>query len=460
VHQQLDLTAVALAAALGIALPICIIFMRQSVKLQRQQLIKDLEDIFHRVPPSQGEDQVIPSFEFVKFKYFLPSDPQARQYVTQDISTFVLLGSSIPLVVCLLILGYISISTMLSMAIREYLPGYFSFDRPIQPWHAALTVAYVGGYLFVIRDLLCSVENFDLGPARMLASALHVLFGATTAILITVGWMLLFPGVEVRIVNISILITAFAVGYVPELGIRSLLRASKLRLFKREDVHVFKSFKSTPLEIIDGIDSEIRSRLREFNIATVQHLATANPVMLFVETPYGVYQIFDWVSQAQLCSAVGPRAFVDLSRIGIRTIFGLERAVLDARISTAAFRHEIGRIIIHGLDAGGQKKIGLSPGDVHTAESDRTVTAFVEVAIDDLHVQRLRQIFNCVADRLGRVITRLRFTGRGKRKNWLELERQLNPASRSAPPVEVSRDNAGVANVSAFPKAESVQERR
>jgi len=41
------------AAALGILLPVCIIFMRQSVKFQRQQLIKDLEHIFHRKTQSE-----------------------------------------------------------------------------------------------------------------------------------------------------------------------------------------------------------------------------------------------------------------------------------------------------------------------------------------------------------------------------------------------------------------------
>ena len=65
------------AAAIGVLLPVCIIFMRQSVKLQRQQVIKDLEYIFHR-PHSEGRDQVIPSFEFVKFKYFMNSKTNIR----------------------------------------------------------------------------------------------------------------------------------------------------------------------------------------------------------------------------------------------------------------------------------------------------------------------------------------------------------------------------------------------
>jgi hypothetical protein len=241
-HQELDLTALLLAAALGIALPVCIIFMRQSVKVQRQQLIKDLEDIFYRVPVREGQDPVIPSFEFVKFKYFMETLPEGRLNDTQDIPTRVLLGASVPLIVCLLIVGYIAISTMLSGAIAEYLPGYFRFDRypvagrgELQTWNEALAIAYVGSYLFVVRDLLCSVENFDLGPARMLASTLHVLFGIATAVLITVGWTVLFPADTLQVAKIPIFIAAFAVGYIPELGLRSLLRASKLWLFKRED---------------------------------------------------------------------------------------------------------------------------------------------------------------------------------------------------------------------------------
>ena len=298
---------------------------------------------------------------------------------------------------------------MLSLAFQEDYFGHWKFISPLKAWNAAIIVAYIGAYLFIVRDLLCSVENFDLGPARLLAGALHVLFGIATAVLITVFWTSISGNYDLQLTNIPIFITAFAVGYVPELGIRTLLRASKLWLFKREDAHVYKVFKSTPLEIIDGIDSEIRSRLREFNITTVQHLATANPVMLFVETPYGIYQIFDWVAQAQLCCVVGSQGFTALGKFGIRTIFDLERAVLDSKISTPDMRDEIGRWIFPAVRTEGQPPVDLRIVNTSAPNRDRNVIGIVEVLIDDLHVQRLRQIYNCVTDRLGRENTRLKF---------------------------------------------------
>jgi hypothetical protein len=66
-REHLDITALAVAAILGILLPVCIIYMRQSIKFQRQQLIKDLEGNFQHKKPGKGRDQVIPSFEFVKY---------------------------------------------------------------------------------------------------------------------------------------------------------------------------------------------------------------------------------------------------------------------------------------------------------------------------------------------------------------------------------------------------------
>src|SRR5262249_40870266 len=153
------------------------------------------------------------------------------------------------------------------------------------------------------------------------------------------------------------------------------------------------------IEVIDGIDSEVRSRLSQSHIVSMQNLATANPIMLFVETPYGVYQIIDWVAQAQLCAVLGPKALMELWKLGIRTIFDLERAVFGT--SSLALRHEIGKIIVSGRKEEEQARLGLAAADQPSKQSDETVLALVEILVDDLHIQRLRQIVNRISERLG-----------------------------------------------------------
>jgi hypothetical protein len=418
---MLDWIVILLSAALSILLPVAIIYVRQTVKSQRQDVINDLAAIFEPGHGRAGREQIIPSFEFVKFKYSVPDDPNDpaderpvhKRRATapeRDFSKTMFVVASLPLMVVLFALGVVAFGALITLLTGELktlawvssFPTAFRMTESkvegLHPWLAMLTVAYIAGYLYIVRDLLRAIANFELSPMTLLMSSVHALFGVVTALIIA------SVASDVNVLGstfttAALLLAAFAVGFVPELGVRTLLRATKLRYFKSEDESVYNTFSATPVEVIDGIDTEVRSRLSLHNIVSVQNLATANPIMLFVETPYGVYQIIDWVAQAQLCSALGPKAVIEFWKLGIRTIFDLERALIGAS-STRALRHEVGKIVVLGRSPEERDRLGLGAASAPSEAADATVLALASIILDDLHIQRLRQIANRIAERL------------------------------------------------------------
>jgi hypothetical protein len=417
---MLDWVVILLSAALSVVLPVAIIYVRQTVKTQRQDVINDLAAIFEPEHGRPGREQIIPSFEFVKFKYSVaeapPLDhgngqPTGGKAVTpdRDFSKTMFVVSSIPLMAVLFALGVVAFGALLTLVMHDpktlkwvpNIPAFILNENKVDAldtWLAMLAVAYIASYLYNIRELLRAVANFELSPMTLLMSAIHVLFGVATALIIaSVAADVL--GVGGTVTTSALLLAAFAVGFVPELGVRTLLRATKLKMFKSVDDDVYKTFSVTPVEVIDGIDTEVCSRLSLHNIVSVQNLATANPIMLFVETPYGVYQIIDWVAQAQLCSALGPKAVIEFWKLGIRTIFDLERALIGAS-STRALRHEVGKIVVLARSPEERDRLGLAAASAPSEAADATVLALASIILDDLHIQRLRQIANRIAERL------------------------------------------------------------
>lgn len=415
-----DWIVILLSAALSIVLPVVIIYVRQTVKSQRRDVINDLAAIFEPKQRDAGREQIIPSFEFVKFKYSVPDNagvPSPEHAVVhrrttapdRDFSKTMFAVASIPLMAVLFALGVVAFGALVTLVMHDpktlkwvpNVPAFILKENKVDAldtWLAMLAVAYIASYLYNIRELLRAVANFELSPMTLLMSAIHVLFGVATAlILASVAADVL--GIGGAVTTSALLLAAFAVGFVPELGVRTLLRATKLKMFKTVDDDVYKTFSATPVEVIDGIDTEVCSRLSLHNIVSVQNLATANPIMLFVETPYGVYQIIDWVAQAQLCSALGPKAVIEFWKLGIRTIFDLERALIGAS-STRELRHEVGKIIVLGRSAEERERLGLGAASAPSDEADATVLALASIILDDLHIQRLRQIANRIAERL------------------------------------------------------------
>lgn len=158
-----------------------------------------------------------------------------------------------------------------------------------------------------------------------------------------------------------------------------------------------------PLDTILGIDSYMKFRLAEFEIEDVQNLATTNPIQLFVETPYGLYEVIDWVAQAQLILAVGTKKTGELRALNIRTVFDLEKAMDNAKL-----KEQVGGILakdylkpdmIAQSNTQDREVVGQNSSELNLNSVDY-VEAIVAIIRDDLHVKRLRQIWDVIRMRV------------------------------------------------------------
>ncbi|KPF65842.1 hypothetical protein IP69_16730 [Bosea sp. AAP35] len=312
-------------------------------------------------------------------------------------------------------------------------------------------VAFSGAFVYTLRLLLRAVAVFDLSPITFLRAFAHILLSMLLAVVI----YRVFPTGEEIIgfaagaadavrqvsgapsipatsppplgtdptlgVRSIWLIVAFALGFVPDAALQYVLQKSGFT-FKERYNELESHTKQVPLTIIDGIDSFIAFRLEEANIFDVQNLAAANPIMLHIESPYGIYQTIDWVAQAQLCTVTGPDRFLLLKTMNIRTIFDLERAVMphvpdppvppgSSPPPTAAddVILAIGEVLVQDSNRDKTMRDRMLLGQAISAGRNgaRAKPSVVETQhmvatmIDDLHVHRLRQIWKHIAEKLG-----------------------------------------------------------
>lgn len=385
----------------AVLVPFAFVVTRQSTKRHRQGIVEDLKLVFDR--STSGGDTIIPSFEFVKYKYSV--DRGRRRDGGRERPDFLLvhwLVSAIPFVLLCAALNAVTLAMVLHTAFRQPIGDAVPWLRgdaalPLFAW--VLLAAYAGATLFTLRSFRQAINNFDLSPFSLLGAFVNLGFSVLSAPLLIFGVFRLgaalgIPaGIDGPAAFPVVIVGAFTAGYFPDVAVRTILRWSQLRFYKRENTSLFEAFKSTPLEVIDGIDSEIRSRLEDYHIGTVQNLAAANPLMLFVETPYGVYQIMDWVAQAQLCASVGPIALETLWNLGVRTIFDLERILLDPACRDDGLIAAVGAILWQEPFAG--------PSGRPATPNLCTLKANIRFRLENPHVHRLRQIFNQVSLSLG-----------------------------------------------------------
>src|SRR5262249_51835004 len=177
--------------------------------------------------------------------------------------------------------------------------------------------------------------------------------------------------------------------------------------------------------MIDGMDTFIKFRLGEMEIDDCQNLATANPILPFVESPYGLLQVADWVAQAQLITSVGPAKAKKLRDMAIRTIFDLEQAA-----QMSCFAGLIADILFRA--------------NRQTDCDEESVKAVVNSMTCSLHVQRLRQVWNAIL-----VVVTPQFEGRPPKMSW-----PLMPLAgkSSQMPETLNHDTASLGIASIIPR--------
>lgn len=412
-HQVSDGFRAAVPLFLALALPITLFVCRSVVRSQRSATY---DDLIRALYPEGGED-ALPQLELVRSKYATRKTrkatiPGAAREEGRAYQNFLVIALATWLFAAFSFIGFQLLLTPKaclfaaacvqsdgspwlqdSLAWSATLPDVPGVTREMVQTVSIAAVGFVGAYVATTQFLIRQLLNYELGAVSFLRSAFQLFLGMSVPLVaFRVGSSVDIPWVETNLDAFPTWLgLAFFLGMAPQAGISWLSTRLKLTLEKRINLTMLESAKIIPVEIIDGIDSTTKFRLDEANVSDVQNLATRNPIELYVETPYTILQVFDWVLQAQLCLVVGPDVFQRLRQHRIRTIFDLERAVL-ADGAPEAYVLAMGDVIFSGADPAFMARIG-GEGGLKDADVIRHAVA---VMCDDLHVHRLRALWKLI----------------------------------------------------------------
>lgn len=420
--------------------------------LARSQIRRDrihAADVFRRIFDGSLSSSVY--FEFFDRKYRPGIEaPNAAaldvrsggKYRFPRISAWLLSGASFPFIifttagVFVLLTPAGELTKLLSGALGISPSGTdASVSKDYENALAIASLAFVSAYLYSLRLLFKSLIAYELFAIAFLRAFAHMLFAVMLAVMIwriapdTRPLVNAVAEVQNSIVGgnkVTVrpapeaapgapqtparpeempklwLMLALVIGFLPGYSFSWLLQEARMALSRRYRLAA-KHAPMAPLTVIDGIDFAKAYRLGEANIAGVQNLAAANPIMLHIETSYCMFLIMDWIAQAQLCATAGPERFLLFKKINIRTIFDLERAVLDPA-SPVGLKQIAGAVLLasDGGKANLFRDLSVRPLDMAHRDFDRALTSWVNAAViehlvlvimDNLHIHRLRQLW-------------------------------------------------------------------
>lgn len=465
-------TAIAMMV-LSIAVPLLIIIGKLAVRHIRAETFLRLEGGFLK-PNNDGildpqEALMDPTFDSVRCKYLAPpvadKDAEGRPIWSQFDNLFgwltptILYGFSVVVfgiivaffVDRLFISGWLEVgpgcgasvatclplsAQMLLLGLRVPSPNFAADLAYAHNTAVMLGFAFAGAYLWCVLYLIRRVNNYDLTPYSFLLCGMRILLALAIALTIrhtvfTNASLLSESNGEIAgetgFATYLAVMAAFVLGFYPSAGLDYIMRRCQEFAIKRPHPDAGELRRTLPLDMIDGLSDYVRFRLEELEYEDVQNLATANPVLLYVETPYNILEIIDWIAQAQLITAVGPKKVVELRKMNVRTIFDLarigdsthfRRCILQVLIEPEAFRDRL--------------------ADMPDEEVQSMFVCMFTSIADDLHVVRLARVWNAFyavyrKDPLVDVATRGLLSKPNPPASWMTGP-VVMPASVASPP--------------------------